>query len=78
MACKLREATHRNKFAVLERAIAALGKLGRETRTASAKAQVRRHKMGKTRKHSAAARKRISQAQKARWAKLRQRKTAKV
>ena len=56
------------EVARLEKAIAALGKLkGHPGRQAQ---------MGKRRKLTAAARKRISQAQKARWAKLRQQKTA--
>src|SRR2546430_11990661 len=57
----------------LEKAIAALGKLeGHSGR------QAQRNEARKKRKLSAAARKRISQAQKARWAKLRQQKTAKA
>jgi len=52
----------------LEKAIAALGKLD-----GNAEREVRRKETRKRRKLSAAARKRISQAQKARWAKLRQR-----
>ena len=57
----------------LEKAIAALGKLeGHSGR------QAQRNEARKKRKLTAAARKRISQAQKARWAKLRQQKTAKA
>ncbi|HEV2493419.1 MAG TPA: hypothetical protein VG204_10175 [Terriglobia bacterium] len=56
----------------LEKAIAALGKLdGNPGR------QAQGNETRKRRKLTAAARKRISQAQKARWAKVRQQKTAK-
>jgi len=56
----------------LEKAIAALGKLdGNPGR------QAQRNEMGKRRKLSAAARKRISRAQRARWAKIRQQKVTK-
>lgn len=57
----------------LETAIGALQKLGGNHRR-----QARRNETGRRRKLSAAARKRISQAQKARWAKVRQQKTAKT
>jgi hypothetical protein len=56
-----------------EKAIAALGKLAGNHRR-----QAGRNETGKRRKLTAAARKRISQAQKARWAKLRQHKEAKA
>jgi hypothetical protein len=56
------------EVARLEKAIAALGRLGRSPGRQPAK----------RRKLTAAARKKISQAQKARWAKLRQQKTAKT
>ena len=55
----------------LEKAITALGKLdGNPERRAQ-------RKTGKRRKLTAAARKRISQAQRARWAKIRQQKVSK-
>jgi hypothetical protein len=57
----------------LEKAIAALGRLAGNYRR-----QAGRNETGKKRKLTAAARKRISQAQKARWAKLRQQKAAKA
>ena len=55
-----------------EKAIVALGKLD-----GTARRQAQRNETRKKRKLTAAARKRISQAQKARWARLRQQKTAK-
>ena len=62
-----------NEVRRLEKAIAALGKLG-----GNPGRQAQGSGTGRKRKLSAAARKRISQAQKARWAKLRQQKTAKA
>jgi hypothetical protein len=56
----------------LEKAIGALGKLD-----GTARRQAQRNEMGKRRKLSAAARKRISRAQRARWAKIRQQKVTK-
>lgn len=57
----------------LEKAIAALGKLD-----GNAGRQAQRKETRKKRKLTAAARKRISLAQKARWAKLRQQRAAKA
>jgi len=57
----------------LEKAIGALQKLG-----GNPGRQAQRNETGKRRRLTAAARKRISRAQKARWAKLRQQKTAKA
>ena len=56
----------------LEKAIAALGKLD-----GTARRQAQRNETGKRRKLSVAARKRISRAQRARWAKIRQQKVTK-
>jgi hypothetical protein len=56
----------------LEKAIAALGRLD-----GTARRQAQRNERGKRRKLSAAARRRISQAQRARWAKIRQQKVTK-
>jgi hypothetical protein len=60
-----------NEVRRLEKATGALGKLDGNHRR-----QAQRNETGERRKLSAAARKRISRAQKARWAKLRLQKAA--
>jgi hypothetical protein len=58
-----------NEVRRLGKVITALGKLD-----GTARRQAQRNEMGKRRKLSAAVRKRISRAQRARWAKIRQQK----